>query len=98
VEAGTWIALGALAVTVGSVLWARRGQTENLSLAQLVAANRALSDRVDRVEEELEDAREQLEECTKREKRLDLRDNERLRRIIRLEDALTARGIALPEP
>lgn len=97
-EPGTWIAMAALLVTVGSVLWSRRGQTENLSLAQLVAANRALAERVDRVEEELEDARTQLEECTKREARLDLRDNDRLRRIIRLEDALIVNGIELPRP
>ena len=95
-EAGTWIALAALLVTLTSVWWARRGQTENLSLAQIVAANRALSDRVGRVEQELGEAQEQLDECMKREQRLDLRDDERHRRIIRLEDALMAAGISLP--
>lgn len=95
-EPGTWIALGALAVTLAAELWSRRTQTENLSLSQLVAANRALSDRVDRVEAELSAAHDQLADCLARESRLDLRDSDRLRRIIRLEDALTQAGLSLP--
>lgn len=95
-EPGTWIALGALGVTLGSVIISRRGQSENLSLAQIVAANRALSERVDRVEEELEDTHAALKECERREERAARRDSDRLRRIIRLEDALTAAGVPLP--
>ena len=96
VDVGSVIAAVALVITLASVWLGRRAQTENLSLAQIVAANKALSERVDRVETELSDAHEQLEECTKRENRLDHRDQDRLRRIIRLEDALMSAGIPIP--
>ena len=96
IDAGTVIGAVALVVTLGSVALGRRAQTENLSLSQLVAANNALSARVDRVETELTDTHEQLDECTKREARLDQRDQDRLRRIIRLEDALMSAGIPIP--
>lgn len=95
-EAGTWIALGAVAVTLASLLYNRRGHIENLSLAQIVAANSALSERVDRMEHELSEAQASLIECRQREDRYEHRELLRLRRIERLEEALRAAGVPLP--
>ena len=95
-EAGTGIALGALVLTLATLFWNRRGHVENLSLSQLVAANAALDARVTRTEVELSRAEAGLRACEEREARLDARDSERLRRIIRLEDVVRAAGLPLP--